>query len=35
MALQKGNELGQASRGQIIKGLTGFIKEFGLYPKIN
>lgn len=30
-----GNEPGQASRGQIIKGLNGFTKEFGLYPTVN
>lgn len=28
-----GNEVGDLSRGQIIKGLDGLIREFGLYPK--
>lgn len=30
-----GEEAGEVNRGQIIKGLNGFIKEFGLYPKVN
>ena len=30
-----GDEAGEASRGQIMKGLNGFIKEIGLYPKVN
>lgn len=24
----------EVSKGQIIKGLNGFTKEFGLYPKV-
>lgn len=28
------DEVGEVNRDQIIKGLNGFIKEFGLYPKV-
>lgn len=30
-----GEEAGEVNRDQIIKGLNGFIKEFGLYPKVD
>lgn len=30
-----GDEAGEARRDQVIKGPNGFIKEFGLYPKVN
>lgn len=29
-----GDEAGEVNRDQIIKGLNGFIKEVGLYPKV-
>lgn len=34
VAQQKADEPGEASRGQIIKDLNGFMKEIGLYPKV-